>query len=75
MTRYVLEVFAATANPATATPIATSDLGKPAPNTAGDIVVDRTTFLNSLATGSYRITIAAVNTSGTARSVAISFTR
>jgi hypothetical protein len=75
VTRYALDVFAATANPSTATPIATSDLGKPAPNSAGEIVVDRTTFLNGLATGNYQITIAAINSSGTSRSAAIPFTR
>ena len=75
VTRYVLEVFPATANTTTAVPTTTSDLGKPTPAANGDIVVDRTTFLNALARGSYLVTISAVNAAGTSRSVAIPFTR
>jgi hypothetical protein len=75
VTRYVLEVFPSTANTATAVPTATSDLGKPTPAANGDIVVDRTTFLNGLARGSYLVTISAVNAVGSSRSVAIPFTR
>ena len=41
VTSYVFEVFAAGANPATATPIASSDLGKPTPAANNEITVDR----------------------------------
>ena len=45
VTSYLLEVFAAGANPNTATPVATSDLGKPTPAANGDITVDRVRLL------------------------------
>ena len=44
VTSYLLSVFAANANPTTATPIATSDLGKPTPAANNDITVDRASF-------------------------------
>jgi chitinase len=73
---YRLEIFASGANPGTATPIATSDLGKPAPATSGDITVDRATFFSGLATGSYLATVSAIGPGGTARSTpAVVFTR
>jgi hypothetical protein len=75
VTRYMLEVFPATANTTTAVPTTTSDLGKPTPSANGDIVVDRTTFLNALARGSYLVTISAVNAAGSSRSMAIPFSR
>jgi hypothetical protein len=75
VTSYLLEVFSPTANTATATALASSDLGKPTPSTTGEIIVDRTTFLNGLAAGNYLVTVAAVNSGGKSRSAAISFTR
>ena len=75
VTSYVLKVFAATANPATATPVATSDLGKPTPSSTGEITVDRSTFFSALATGSYQATVTAVGSSGQTQSTAVSFTR
>jgi regulation of enolase protein 1 (concanavalin A-like superfamily) len=75
VTSYLLEVFPSTANPATATAIASSDLGKPTPSGTNEIVVDRTTFLNNLAPGSYLITVASVGAGGKSRSTAIAFTR
>jgi hypothetical protein len=75
VTRYLLEVFPSTSNPATATAIASSDLGRPTPGSNNEITVDRTAFLNGLSPGSYLITVASVGTGGSARSAAISFTR
>jgi regulation of enolase protein 1 (concanavalin A-like superfamily)/SH3-like domain-containing protein len=75
VTRYLLEVFPATANPATATAMTSSDLGKPTPDGSNQIIVDRTTFLNNLASGNYLVTVAAVGAGGASRSTAISFTR
>ena len=75
VTRYVLEIFAAGANPATATPVATSDLGRPTPNASSVISVDRSTFFSGLAAGSYIATVRAENSSGFNRSPAVSFTR
>ncbi len=51
VTSYLLEVFPSTANPATATAMTSSDLGKPTPSGTNEISVDRTTFLNNLAPG------------------------
>lgn len=75
VTRYVLQVYAASANPATATPVATSDLGKPAPASNGDITVDRATFFSALATGSYIATVTSVGTGGETQSTGVAFTR
>ncbi len=75
VTKYVLKIFAAGANVATATPLTTSDLGKPTPATNGDITVDRATFFSGLATGSYVATVAAVGSTGESQSPAVSFTR
>jgi predicted phage tail protein len=75
VTKYVLKIFAAGANVATATPLTTSDLGKPTPATNGDITVDRATFFSGLATGSYVATVAAVGSAGESQSPAVSFTR
>jgi hypothetical protein len=72
---YLLEVFPSTANPATATALASSSLGKPTPSGTNEITVDRTAFLNGLAVGNYLLTVASVNSSGKSRSAAISFTR
>jgi hypothetical protein len=75
VTRYVLEIFAAGANPATATPVTTSDLGKPAPATNNEITVDRSTFFQALAVGSYQATVRAEGPGGSSRSAAVAFTR
>jgi chitinase len=72
---YLLEIFASGANPATATPLASSNLGKPSPASNGDITVDRATFFSNLAAGSYVATVSAVGPGGTGRSAPITFTR
>jgi hypothetical protein len=61
---YRLDVFAAGADPSTATPVATQNLGKPAV-VNGDCSADITTTLRSLPAGSYIATVSAVGTSGT----------
>jgi chitinase len=75
VTSYRLDIFAAGANPNTATRLAFSDLGKPAPNSAGDISVDRASFFNALAPGSYVATVSAVGSGGEGRGAATTFSR
>jgi regulation of enolase protein 1 (concanavalin A-like superfamily) len=62
---YLLEIFRATDNPATATPVATRNIGKPAV-VNNEISVDIATLIQALAPGSYKATMSSVN--GTARS-------
>ena len=75
VTSYRFDVFANGANPATATPIATSDLGKPAPDASGDITVDRASFFAAIAPGTYLATVSAIGTGGIGRSVPLTFVR
>jgi regulation of enolase protein 1 (concanavalin A-like superfamily) len=75
VTKYVLEIYRSGTTPGSSTPVATSDLGKPTPASNGDITVDRATFFQGLATGSYLATVTAVGSGGSARSTAVSFTR
>jgi hypothetical protein len=75
VTSYLLEVFASSANPATATPVAASDLGKPSPGTSGEISVDRSAFFSALPVGSYMATVTAIGPGGRTRSAAVTFTR
>ena len=75
VTSYLLEVFASGANPNTATPVATSNLGKPAPAANNEITVDRATFFSGLAPGSYIATVSAIGPTGKTRSAAVTFTR
>jgi len=75
VTNYQLRVFAAGANTATATPVATSDLGKPTPAANGEITVDRGAFFTALAVGNYAATVMAIGPGGQVQSSAITFTR
>jgi regulation of enolase protein 1 (concanavalin A-like superfamily) len=75
VTSYELRIFAAGVNPSTATPVATSGLGKPTPASNGDISVDRAAFFSGLATGSYQAAVVAVSASGRTQSAAVPFTR
>jgi hypothetical protein len=75
VTSYLFEVFASGANPETATPLATSDLGKPAPDASNEITVDRAAFFNALAPGTYVATVSAIGTGGRGRSASVTFTR
>jgi hypothetical protein len=75
VTSYLLEIFAGTADPNTAIPILTSDLGKPTVNTSGEIVVDRTSVFSLLPPGTYVMTVRAIGTSGWTRSGGFTFAR
>ena len=75
VTRYVMDVYGSTATIGVTPPLVTSDLGKPTPNSAYEIIVDRTSLLNALAPGTYRITVSAVGTGGSSRSSPITFAR
>ena len=75
VTSYLFKVFAAGANPATATPITSSDLGKPTPAANNDITVDRSALFNALAPGSYLSTVTAIGPGGQAQSAPATFSR
>ena len=75
VTSYLLEVFASGADVNTASPIASKDLGKPAPDANRDITVDETAFFNALAPGSYSVTVAAIAPEGSARCTPVAYTR
>jgi hypothetical protein len=75
VTSYRLDVFASTANPATATPLKSVNLGKPAPNSTGLITVDQSSFFSALAAGKYLATVSAIGSGGSSRSAAVAFTR
>jgi hypothetical protein len=71
---YLLEIFAAGADPSTATPIATQNLGKPAV-VNGECTADISATVNALAPGNYRATVAAVGSGGSSRSAPADFTQ
>jgi regulation of enolase protein 1 (concanavalin A-like superfamily) len=75
LTGYRVEVFAAGVNTATGTPLASIDVGKPAPNASNDITVSIPGFFTPLAPGNYQLTVAAVNGSQFTRSVPIAFAK
>jgi hypothetical protein len=71
---YRLEVFAAGADPDSATPIATQNLGLPVA-LSGESSVDVRATILPLAQGPYLVTVVAVGPGGTARSVPVPFIR
>jgi hypothetical protein len=72
---YVIEIFAAGADPRVATPIATQNVGLPAV-VSGECTVDVRSTITALAPGNYIATVAAVTTtSGTLRSASFAFSR
>ena len=75
VTSYRFDVFASGADPATATPVASSDLGKPAADANGDITLDLSSFFSSLAPGSYVATVSAVGDGGSSQSASVAFAR
>jgi regulation of enolase protein 1 (concanavalin A-like superfamily) len=75
VTSYRLDVFAAGADPNTATPLTSSDLGKPTPDGAREIQVDRSPLLAGLAPATYVITVSAIGPGGVGRSVPYTFVR
>ena len=73
--RYVLNIYPSGANPDTATPVATRDLGKPAV-VNGECNVDVSPTVQALAPGNYIATVTAVGPGGSARSApSAAFTR
>jgi hypothetical protein len=75
VTSYRIDVFAAGADPNTATPVASMNAGKPTPDASNNITVSAPSFFSALTPGSYQLTISAINTNGTGRSSPIAFTR
>ncbi|MEO6237798.1 MAG: Ig-like domain-containing protein [Vicinamibacterales bacterium] len=75
VTSYLLEIFSNGADPNTAVPVASSDLGKPAPAANGDITVNRATLFSGLAPGTYVLTVSSIAPGGRSRSTLITFTR
>jgi chitinase len=63
VTSYVVALYRST-DPATASPVATRDIGKPA-IVAGEISVDISTLVNPLAAGSYYAIVRAAGPGGT----------
>ena len=64
--RYIVTIYRGP-DPVTASPVATRDLGKPAP-VAGDITVDISTLVNPLPAGTYKAVVRASGPGGTAAS-------
>ncbi len=75
VTSYLLEVFRSGADPTTATPVASSNLGKPTPGSGGVITVDRAAFFSALAPGNYVAAVSAVGEGGEAQGTPVSFSR
>ena len=75
VTGYRLEVFASGSDPNTGTRVASSDLGKPAPDLNGDVTVDRSAFFAGLPPGTFVATVSAVGAGGEGRSAPVTFTR
>jgi len=72
---YVVEIFPQGANPNSANPVATQNIGKP-PVVGGECDADIRTMIQALSPGSYIATVTAFNTDGSARSTASApFTR
>jgi hypothetical protein len=72
---YVFEIFTAGVNPATATPLQSQNLGKPA-IVSGECTVDVSATIQSLPAGTYIATVTAIGSGGEAQSAASpSFTR
>jgi regulation of enolase protein 1 (concanavalin A-like superfamily) len=75
VTRYQLDIFTAGADPSTATPVQTQNLGKPTVSN-GECSVDIATTIQSLPGGSYIATVTAIGPGGSARSApSAAFTR
>jgi regulation of enolase protein 1 (concanavalin A-like superfamily) len=72
---YQLRIFAAGSDPGAATPLVTSDLGKPTPDANGDITVDRAALFSALTPGSYVAAVTAVAAGGSSTSTGVTFAR
>jgi regulation of enolase protein 1 (concanavalin A-like superfamily) len=65
---YVVAIYRGADDPATASPVATRDIGKPTPDANGDITVDITTLVDPLPAGTYKVVVRAVGSGGTTAS-------
>jgi hypothetical protein len=72
---YRFDVFTSAANPATAAPVATANLGKPTPDANNEITSDQSSLFSNLSAGSYLATVTAVGPTGSTSSATVSFTR
>lgn len=72
---YRLNIFWPGTDTSTASPLATSDLGKPVPDSLRTITVDRTSFILALPAGNYIATITAIGPYGSTQSASASFAR
>jgi regulation of enolase protein 1 (concanavalin A-like superfamily) len=72
---FVLEFFAAGADPTTAAPLVRQSLGKPALDGSGTATVDITTAFGTLPAGSYIATVSAVWSGGLSRSASVAVTK
>ena len=68
VTSYTVAIYRG-ADPVTASPVATRDLGKPTP-VGGDISVDISTLVNPLPAGTYKAVVRASGPGGTTASTA-----
>jgi lysozyme family protein len=75
VTSYELRIYASGADPNTATPVATSNLGKPTPDANNDITVSQPAFFSALAPGTYVAAVAAIGSGGSSLSAPVTFTR
>jgi hypothetical protein len=75
VTSYRFDAFASGANPATAAPLITANLGKPGPDANREIRVNETPLIGTLSTGSYLATVTAIGPGGQTRSASYTFTR
>jgi predicted phage tail protein len=75
VTSYRIDVFAAGADPNTATPVASLNAGKPTPDANNNITVSAPSFFSALALGNYQLTVSAINANGIGRSSPVAFTR
>jgi hypothetical protein len=71
VTRYELRIYASGADPYTATPIATSDLGKPTPDANNNITVDCSAFFSGLSASNHVAAVAAIGWGGTSVSTGV----
>ena len=74
VTSYQFYVFESGANPSTATPLASQDVGKPAV-VSGEVTAEVTSTITALQPGTYQAAIAAVGAGGITQSAPATFTR
>jgi regulation of enolase protein 1 (concanavalin A-like superfamily) len=74
---YQVDIFVSGADPATATPVASSNIGKPSPDPSTNLItVDQLSLFDALTPGSYILTVSALGDGGASRSSPpIPFTR